>query len=145
MTQLIKLRGMRMDTPEAHEALRSGKLRRPRPCKYSLMLLDEAVRVAREVGPAEAARQTGVNKESIKKHAVRARIAAGEPKKGQATNQKYSDDQKRRVVVAALRYKENTSSGSWLECFKRACVNNGLPAKAANSIYVQYAQGFFVL
>ena len=145
MKHMVKMRGMRMDTPEAHEALRTGALKRQRPCKYSLMLLDEALRVAKEVGPAEAARQTGVNVESIKKHAQRAKRAAGIAPDAKYRRPKYSDDLKRRVIVAALRYKENTSSASIMDCFKRSCVNNGLPASAAPSIFVQYHQGTFSL
>ncbi len=138
------LRGMRLDTEEAKEAIRKGDIRPGGNRKYSLMLLDEAVRVAREVGPTEASRQTGVGIESIKKHARRANIAAGIAPKQTGRGRKYSDDQKRRVIIAALRYRETTQS-KLMDCFRRACVNNGLPAKAAESIHIQYQQGTFTI
>ncbi len=138
------LRGMRLDTEEAKEAIRKGDIRPGGGRRYSLMLLDEAVRVAREVGPTEAARQTGVGIESIKKHARRANIAAGIAPTKTGRGRKYSDEQKRLVIIAALKYKENTQA-NWTDCFRRACVNHGLPAKAAGSIHIQYQQGTFTI
>lgn len=136
------LRGMRLDTPEAQEAVRLGDIRARTNRKYSLQLLDEAARVALEVGPSEAARQTGVNVESIKKHAQRGKRANGTPARASSTA-KYPDDVKRKVILAALRYRENTRSNTG-ECFRRAAINHGLDAKAGRSIQSQYQMGTFV-
>lgn len=141
MTML--LRGMRLDSEEAKEAVRKGEMNRPSR-KYTLMLLDESVRVAREVGPAEASRQTGVGVESIKKHARRANIAAGIAPTQSGPSRKYSDEIKRKVVADALRYNHFTKD-KWAECFARAAMNNGLDAKAGRSIEVQYRQGTLTL
>lgn len=136
------LRGMRADTPEAQAAIQAGEMNAARHRKYSLQLLDESVRVASEVGPAEAARQTGVNIQTIKKHVQRRNRANGKPAKG--GNRKYPDAIKRKVIEAILRYRENTQ-GNVGDCAKRAAVNHGLEPKAGVSIWNQYQQGTFVL
>ena len=137
------LRGMRLDTEEAKEAVRLGQIHAKTNRKYTFMQLDEAARVAREVGPTEAARITGVNKESIVKHARRQRIAAGEVFTKPCKPNKYPDDVKRKVIRDAIRYRENTKD-SWTECFARSAMNNGLEAKAGISIRLQHQQGTFV-
>ena len=141
MNPVMILRGMRLDSEEAKEAARLGEVSRNVKRKYSFMLLDEAAKVAGEVGPTEAARITGVNIESIKKHAKRQRIAAGQvfaPKK----QSKYPNEIKRKVVDCAIRYRKFTND-SWEECFERAAINNGLEKKAGASIASQYRQGTF--
>ena len=141
MSPKMILRGMRLDSEEAKEAVRTGEIQASTKRKYTFMQLDEAVRVAKEVGPLEAQRITGVNKESIKKHAIRQRKAAGEviPR---GRSEKYPAETKRKVLVDAMRYRKFTND-PWDECFDRAAVNNGLDKKAGASIRIQYQQGTF--
>lgn len=135
------LRGMRLDTEEMKEAVRKKEVHASVKRKYPLVLLDEAVRVAKEVGPTEAARQTGVNIESINKHARRDRIGKGIPREyGKGRPPIYPTEVKQKVVRDALRYKQNSQS-TWAECFARAAVNNSLLPKAGASIQTQYRQG----
>lgn len=133
------LRGMRLDTEEAKEAVRLGQICASTKRKYTFMQLDEAIRVAAEVGPTEASRITGVNIESIKKHAHRDRLSKGQMP-APARTEKYPPELKRKVIQDAMRYRENTKD-SWRDTFARAAVNNGLDAKAGASIRAQYAQG----
>lgn len=115
--------------------------------KYSIMLLDEAVKRAGEVGLTQSAAETGVKADAIKKHAQRQRQAKGigaDDELSRNARAKYDLATRKKCVVLALRYREATAS-SYPECYRRAAVNLGLPAIAGRTIRNQYLAGTLVI
>lgn len=139
-------RGQSLETEEAKEEMRVNRRgRRPGAAKYSLLLLDEALKVAKEVGPTEASRQTGVSLDAIKKHSQREKLAMGIALKPLGPS-KYPLPLKQKIIRNALKMQAHTGDSA-NKCYLRACINERLaePKKAAVTIAMQYQKGTILI
>lgn len=112
--------------------------------KYSLELLDMAVARAGEIGLAAASAETGVSKKSIEAHAYTKKIekqSAGITAIKQSTNQKYTNELKKQVVIKAFEIKRETGIP-----IKKAFINAGrLHGANGLTIHAMFNRGQIVM
>ena len=113
--------------------------------KYSINLLEEAVRVAREVGPTNACRITNVSLTAFKRYVQAKRVAEGGPAviRQDLSRAKYSMAQKRACARLALKFIAGRGTAAHpRSCWRAAGKQMGINGE---TIQKAYERGLFVL
>ena len=113
--------------------------------KYSIDLLEEAIRVAQEVGPTMACRLTKVSLTAFKRYVQAKRVAEGGPAviRQDLSRAKYSMVQKRACARLALKFIAGRGTAAHpRSCWRAAGKQLGINGE---SIQKAYERGLFTL